>query len=510
LFPALADNKMRDVAKLLRAYKPAANDLVPAVSRYSKNNLHEFLAETFTATVLNKTNGDAQSLRVARTLWQILGKLLERPSINIDKMLETLREVVNTSVPANDDEIKQQRIAANVAVLAGEHIKLETYGWWITEKGVLKQVGYEQHVKVAKEILENQGISFNNADYQTINDTAFDLGWLRLTQSGIGEFKEKCMYIQFGEFISGKTYGALSKLLLKSEYSWDKYYVESRVFSYKTFDNTKAVLNTIRKYVKYEISSSAKPKDRVLALIKAAEKKFGFDSLSGGNCGTFAIALGKIMIESGQDCDLFLMIGNVDLDEKPTQEQLEQGEYDFEHVLLHTKFNGRDIFYDVTGRIPFSKIQKYCLDFHEKNYSGYLSEGWLEVDEAGERIIRQNTDWSISVSTFYNFLKSIFPVNGNKVKANFTVLAALSTSDLMRGGCFAKRLSCRFMVCLLVMIYTMPLSMTKKMTRLMTQGVLFLKLVSVRIKVVNALAVFLNLLTHLLLKRAQNKLEIIL
>jgi hypothetical protein len=123
----------------------------------------------------------------------------------------------------------------------------------------------------------------------------------------------------------------------------------------------------------------------------------------------FAIGLARHLKDMGQDSDFFVMVGTDDI---TTEEELEYGDYDLEHVLLHTLRNGKHVFYDATGCITAPKIGKYCLDFHNRNYGGKIGECWLDLNSKTETIFRQNTDYSISSDVFYRFFKELTTKTG--------------------------------------------------------------------------------------------------
>jgi hypothetical protein len=155
-----------------------------------------------------------------------------------------------------------------------------------------------------------------------------------------------------------------------------------------------------------EILEASKPKqkDAVYELIKAAGKKVGFDGLSGGNCGTLAIALANYLSDTvKQDVGFLILTG----DDTMTQEELQHGDYDLEHVMLHTLKNGKHVFYDAAGCVPYAKVGDYLLAFHKRCYGGPLKEFFLDHEPMSEMIIRTNTDWNISSDAFYNFFKEI-------------------------------------------------------------------------------------------------------
>jgi len=156
----------------------------------------------------------------------------------------------------------------------------------------------------------------------------------------------------------------------------------------------------------------------IVQIIKTAQKIFGTDNLSSGNCGNFALALGKILKEKGINVKLAFIFREVDNtsydiskdgifavtnDDVDTDSiaGVVKAETDIYHVFLDL---GNNIFYDGTGKITVDDL----LDMAEYQYDdenpGYFNDIDLN-DPDMLRLIRTETNCRIPMQTFYQKIK---------------------------------------------------------------------------------------------------------
>jgi len=146
-------------------------------------------------------------------------------------------------------------------------------------------------------------------------------------------------------------------------------------------------------------------KKEVLMIIKKMKKYNTF----GGNCGMFALALGRYVKEKYKDSPVFLLATGLDGDEKgdlPNDgyEDLSAGDYDLYHVMyaFQDPITSEGYYFDGSGVYTNSNVTKYINDFCKKYYNNpYPTYAYLDYNEKTKSIIRQNTNWSISDNEFY-------------------------------------------------------------------------------------------------------------
>ena len=140
--------------------------------------------------------------------------------------------------------------------------------------------------------------------------------------------------------------------------------------------------------------------------------KFFFNELSkydyeygGGNCGMFALAFQKIILErTGKFLNIALITN------AQTEEELFQ-EVDIYHVFLWDKETKNGL--DETGIIG----EQYLLDLAEEQYHNYDPVIFtFDADEEAKvtKIIRINTDHSYSANAYYQFFIKMLRKNGEK------------------------------------------------------------------------------------------------
>ena len=136
----------------------------------------------------------------------------------------------------------------------------------------------------------------------------------------------------------------------------------------------------------------------ILHAIRYAQRTFGTDNLSGGNCGTFALALARLSAEAGKQSTFGILFRDVAGVE--TIRELLDAETDIYHIVLEV--GNRK--YDGTGETTVDQM----LDLAETQYGdfnpGYFSEVAMSKDFM--RLVRNDTDWSIQAPTFYKAMFS--------------------------------------------------------------------------------------------------------
>jgi len=148
----------------------------------------------------------------------------------------------------------------------------------------------------------------------------------------------------------------------------------------------------------------------ILSIIKKM-KKF---NLFGGNCGTFALALGKYIQKKYKQEPTFVLATSMDCDEHgnlPDEDYkfLDGGDYDLYHVMLGYVINDIMLLIDGSG---IHNDWKYLENFCKEEYNDkYPAIAYLDKDDGNysklSRIIRSNTNWSISDKDFYNYIIKI-------------------------------------------------------------------------------------------------------
>jgi len=129
----------------------------------------------------------------------------------------------------------------------------------------------------------------------------------------------------------------------------------------------------------------------ILALIAAAEAEHGFDALSGGNCGQFAIGMARHLRSSGTPANLAFLNRKTEAEDVSG---LLREELDLYHVVL--ELDGR--YFDCTGKVDADGL----IGFSLREYGDGDPEFWTEVepDETARRIVSQNTAWTIEWCDF--------------------------------------------------------------------------------------------------------------
>ena len=115
------------------------------------------------------------------------------------------------------------------------------------------------------------------------------------------------------------------------------------------------------------------------------------DPYFGGNCGMFAVAIGKIAQEEGQSASLVFATN------AETEAEL-MNEPDIYHVVVQI---GNEMF-DGDGSTDVNELKRFCGVYYD-DPDPYIYT--LSLDEGAITLVRQNTDWNTSWETFYQQLK---------------------------------------------------------------------------------------------------------
>lgn len=141
------------------------------------------------------------------------------------------------------------------------------------------------------------------------------------------------------------------------------------------------------------------PQKVILNLIKSAQKKFTTATLYGGNCGMFALAIGRILQKKGINVTLGFLIRDED-NEYNTLRDAQAAETSFYHVVI--EHNG--IMYDGDGIASVDSLRKLALDEYDDSHPEYLGK-YLITDRTALSVIDNETNWSITAYEFQKKLK---------------------------------------------------------------------------------------------------------
>lgn len=138
------------------------------------------------------------------------------------------------------------------------------------------------------------------------------------------------------------------------------------------------------------------------SIISVCKKKFG-DSLYGGNCGMFSMALGQYLKDNGINSRYVVYSDFYDEDESDniTVSDLISYECQVYHIALYANGN----LYDGDGSVNDNHI----LGWIEQEYGDdeVTINNFPFSDPKMSTLINNDTDWSISNKEFYNFIKGI-------------------------------------------------------------------------------------------------------
>jgi len=148
-------------------------------------------------------------------------------------------------------------------------------------------------------------------------------------------------------------------------------------------------------YIRSMLTESPRSGDFLLSKIKLAQGTFGADRLSGGNCGTFAMALGAICEDEGVPFSYGIVYEDSDLIEDEVD--LTEAEPDIYHMFLESA--GK--WYDGDGIADVDSLLGIAAEYGNDNPGVFT-----EVANTGlvGRIVRNETDWDIPAPEFYNVM----------------------------------------------------------------------------------------------------------
>lgn len=137
----------------------------------------------------------------------------------------------------------------------------------------------------------------------------------------------------------------------------------------------------------------------ISGLVTKCQQKYG-KKLYGGNCGTFALALGSYLKDNGIESDvvIFSDFWSEDFDEPSCAADISAAEPRVYHVALSV--NG--LLYDGDGIVT----KDHILDWIESEYDdNEIMVNNFPLESRGmETLINNDTDWSIPASKFYKFI----------------------------------------------------------------------------------------------------------
>jgi hypothetical protein len=133
----------------------------------------------------------------------------------------------------------------------------------------------------------------------------------------------------------------------------------------------------------------------VLGLIAKAQNKFGADRLYGGNCGTFAYALGSILKEMGIEFKVGILFnqGRMEEGEKFSTESIIMAETEIYHMVIVIE----NRIYDGDGEISEQQFVDYAKPYDDPLPGGYLCDF---DDRYLPSLIEGETNWSIVPADF--------------------------------------------------------------------------------------------------------------
>lgn len=123
------------------------------------------------------------------------------------------------------------------------------------------------------------------------------------------------------------------------------------------------------------------------------------NDLLSGNCGMFAIALGKIAEQLGHKSTIWVATNLKGAGYDEFEIAVDSGNVDFYHIVV--EIDGQ--MYDARGKIDKNKLIGFCNAIYGDPYPSCFS---YHLSEKVISIIRQNTNWVNSWEYFYNLIKS--------------------------------------------------------------------------------------------------------
>tara|TARA_Y100001970_G_scaffold230616_1_gene286379 strand:- start:120 stop:602 length:483 start_codon:yes stop_codon:yes gene_type:complete len=154
-------------------------------------------------------------------------------------------------------------------------------------------------------------------------------------------------------------------------------------------------MKLLHEYIRELLFEDPNPGDLLLSKIKLAQEAFGTGRLSGGNCGTFAMALGAICEDNGISHSYGIIFEDSDLIE--SEVDLTEAEPDIYHVFLEAG----STWYDGDGIASVDSLLGIAAEYGDDN-PGFF-QGIANTGLVG-RIVRNETDWDIPTPEFYQVM----------------------------------------------------------------------------------------------------------
>lgn len=140
--------------------------------------------------------------------------------------------------------------------------------------------------------------------------------------------------------------------------------------------------------------------DPITEIISKTAQHFGANKLYGGNCGTFALALGKFL-EANHKVTVLIICKDLyeELDDVEVSDLIAS-----EPSIYHVALNVDGSIYDGDGKVTLDHI----ADWIESEYSDYdaITLNYPLSDTKLPVLINNDTNWSISSSDFLKVISS--------------------------------------------------------------------------------------------------------
>ena len=148
--------------------------------------------------------------------------------------------------------------------------------------------------------------------------------------------------------------------------------------------------------------STADNKKIILSLIASAQKEYTVSKLSGGNCGTFALALARELEDRKIKGVTIGVLFKDETQEAETPQQILDMETDVYHVVLEYA-NDR---YDGTGKTTNTKLLQLAKRDYRDNNPSFVTD-ISPKDKHLVRLIDNDTNWNIDSNKFQMCFKKV-------------------------------------------------------------------------------------------------------
>jgi hypothetical protein len=139
----------------------------------------------------------------------------------------------------------------------------------------------------------------------------------------------------------------------------------------------------------------------ILKFIDRAADRYGVEKLSGGNCGTFALALAQKLKDTGVSVSLGVLFSDSDDIDSPMD--IIDTEADVYHVVI--EHNNK--YYDGTGIVSADTLLSLARDQYGDRAPGFFRDVH-PFDPITQKLIRSETNWSMQPAQFYQALEENF------------------------------------------------------------------------------------------------------